>query len=78
MEIQTRDNNLRAVDLKAKCADVGMDTCVRARRVLGNTDRRGGTYEEAQEGSIGEAERNQCFHRVKHLALECVMRNVEL
>ena len=44
----------------------------------GNTGRRGGTHEEAQEGSIGEAERNQRFHRVKHLALECVKRNVEL
>lgn len=69
---------MRAVDLKAKRADVGLDACVRARRVLGNMGRRGGTHEKAQEGSIGEAERTQCFHRVKHLALECVMRNVEL
>lgn len=65
---------MRAVDLKVKHADVGVDACVRARRVLGSTGRRGG----AHEGSVGEAERTQRFHRVKHLALECVMRSAEL
>lgn len=69
---------MRAVDLKVKRADVGVDACVRARRVLGSTGRRGSAHEEAHEGSVGEAERTQRFHRVKHLALECVMRSAEL
>lgn len=68
---------MRVVDLKVKRADMGVDACVRERRVPGNVGRRGGAHEEAQEVSIGEAERTQRFHRVKHLALECVMRNVE-
>ena len=60
-----------------KRAHVGVDACVRERGLPGKVGRSGGAHEEAQEGSIGEAERTQRFHGVKHLALECVMRNVE-